>query len=108
MLLTKKQANKKRKERAEDEDNVDVITEQADMEALELEAELAALRSIQVEKQAGANSGKVFTYNKEGLLQAIEGMATNTLPFAESFQISGLDLDVKDEHDDLEREVKPL
>ncbi len=106
MLLSKKQANKKRKERGEPEDDVDVATEQADMEAIELEAEIAALRSMQSEQpDNNVESGKVWTYNKEGLLQALEGMATNTLPFAESFHIGGIDLDVKDEHDDLEREV---
>ena len=107
-MLSKKKANKKRKERGDVEDDVDVANEAADMEAIELEAELSALRSMQNEQQTDdvtLGGGKIWTYNKEGLLQAAEGMATNSLPFADTFQISSVDLDVKDEHDDLEREV---
>ena len=90
-------------------DSEDLEEEDADEE---LEAEMAVLAAIQAEKAdaEGDHDGIIATgkpvkkaYNREGLLQALEGIGE--LPFIESFSISDFPIDVQDEHDDLEREV---
>ena len=91
-------------------DSEDLEEEDADEE---LEAEMAVLAAIQAEKAEaeGGHDEIIATgkppvkkaYNREGLLQAVEGIGE--LPFVESFTISDFPIDVQDEHDDLEREV---
>ena len=49
--------------------------------------------------------GMKNTYNADGLLQSLQSISTQTLPFVETLQICEFDLDVQDEHDDLQREV---
>ena len=102
--MGKKQQGTKRRR----SDSEDLEEEDADEE---LEAEMAVLAAIQAEKadaegdQEGIATGKPVkkAYNREGLLQALEGIGE--LPFVESFSISDFPIDVQDEHDDLEREV---
>jgi hypothetical protein len=105
--MGKKESKKRSRSDSEDleEENVD----------LDLQAEMAALASMRAEKlveeigeestdkeSSGSKTKKL--YNKEGILQAIETIGT--LPFIESYQISEFRADIRDEHDDLEREVK--
>ncbi len=90
---------------------------QREEEELELEREMAAIKAIEAEKAARSNSNsnggssgssggvEGGRYNREGLQQFLEGMETAKLPFIETYQICQFDLDIKDEHDDLEREV---
>lgn len=76
-----------------------------DDEAAELEAEMAALRSMRTEHTGPAGPA---TYNKEGLLKCLEDWETASLPFLETMQIAEYQLQVENELDDLEREVSPL
>jgi hypothetical protein len=91
----------KKREREEEED----IEIEAD---LELEAELAALRSIEEEKELNdrlEDTSKAATYNVQALLQSIENVGIDSLSFIETMQISGPAIEIVDEHDDLAREV---
>lgn len=44
-------------------------------------------------------------YNKDGLKECLEGVSSHSLPFIESMVVNEFDVDVQDEHDDLQREV---
>jgi hypothetical protein len=95
--------NGRKREREEDED------EQGQEIDLELEAELAALQSIQDEQNHREGEEKLnqkLTAHKEGLLHCLESLATHTMPFIESMNICEYELQVEDENDDLEREVR--
>lgn len=84
----------------------EVVVNEEEEEDIELEAEIAALQSIRAE-QAEENElqPKTTSYNKAGLLQALENMETDTLPFLETFQICEFNVDIEDQHDDLQREM---
>jgi len=75
----------------------------------DFEAEMNAVISIRKEKLSQSTdlpqeSSKV-TYNKSGIIQSLEASGTESLPFIETLQICEFDLDVQNQHDDLEREV---
>lgn len=86
----------------------------------EMDAEMQAVAAIMKEKKGfkrgeAVDSDKIIkssSYNKEALLQSVEEMGTLAMPFAETYIVSGIDmntvneLDGKDvELDDLEREM---
>ena len=86
-------------------------------EDVELQAEIQALKLSRAEKgleQALQESASVTTkpsatsnvYNSAALLKCVEDMGTMSLPFLETLQISEFSLEIVDENDDLEREVK--
>ena len=104
--MGKKESKKRSRSDSEDldEDNVDQ----------ELEAEMVALASMRAEKMEEEPEEDIVDkssrplkvkkpYNKEGILQALESIGK--LPFIESYQISEFSAEIRDEHDDLEREV---
>ena len=78
----------------------------------DFQAELNAVLSIRKEKMSQSTDSDLpqestkVTYNKSGLLQSIEAAGTESLPFLETLQICEFDLDVQNQHDDLEREVR--
>ena len=106
VTMGKKQGTKRTYEEDSDYSN--------DERDAELEAELAALAAMRNEKSGISTATSIPIssvpggYNKEGLLQCLEALGTESLPFIESLQVSQFDLDVQDEHDDLEREVRFL
>jgi rRNA-processing protein EBP2 len=99
----------------------DVENKASDVEAdAELEAEIAAIREINEERQlkqsssnSNSNSKSISNnsnngYNKDALTQFVSQMETSKLPFVETYQVCKFDLDIKDENDDLEREMEFL
>jgi rRNA-processing protein EBP2 len=84
--------------------------EEEEAEDAELEAELAALRSIQREAgdedrsdDEGVDDIKKPSYNREGMQRCVNNMGT--LPFIESQAVSDFQLETLNENDDLEREM---
>lgn len=77
----------------------------------ELQAEIAALMAMREEKKTvkspipGGEVKEKSTYNKQGLLHSLETIETANLPFIETLQICDFELDVQDQHDDLDREM---
>jgi len=101
--MGKKEGKKRERELEEEEEVIDP----------ELQAELNAIMAMRSEKQekealqgkdkdVDATNG---SYNAEAILQFCESMGTEALPFEETLQIANFDLDVQDDHDDLEREM---
>lgn len=100
-----------------DKRNVGVVVDDDMEEENELEAELQAVLAMRQEKamlsqddSADAPPSKVkpSTYNKDGLLKALEELACTTLPFVETLQICDFPVEITDENDDLAREVNFL
>lgn len=92
------------------------VEEDSDSEAsnnAELEAEMAALKSLRREKglavedggdgEAVMSGGSKDVYNKDAMLKCLTTMGE--LPFIETQALCDLKVEVKDEHDDLEREL---
>ncbi len=81
----------------------------------ELEAEMKVLSEIQNEKKRKNNDDnddneaniqtKKTTYNKEGLLNALETIPCHSLDFLEKLDICEYTVMINDENDDLEREM---
>ncbi len=100
---------KKRVENASSDEEVDP----------ELEAEMRVLKEIQNEKKRKNNDDdnddnddkesnmqkKKTTYNKEGLLNALETIPSHSLDFLEKLDICEYTVMINDENDDLEREM---
>jgi hypothetical protein len=66
---------------------------------------LAQMRSEKNPTTTNAISEPIVQYNREGLLKSIEG---RDLPFEESMQICEFAVEIQDENDDLEREVRQI
>lgn len=106
--------NKKRKRQVSSEDsneeNVEDVELQAEIEALKLSrAEKGLLlepESVITEKQPVPSTSNI--YNAAALLKCVEDMGTVNLPFLETLQISEFSLEIVDENDDLEREVRKM
>jgi len=109
--MGKKSGSNKRKH---DEDDAAI----SDDESNELDAELAAVLAMRNEKALmessiipdsteGENVALVLknTYNKQGLVNALETIGTTSLSFAESLQVCKFEVSVHDENDDLAREM---
>lgn len=103
--MGKKEGKKRERELEEEEE---------EMVDPELQAELNAIMAMRSEQQQkalniedGDNDGDsgAGSYNREAMLQFCESMGTEELPFAETLQVAQFDLDVQDDHDDLEREM---
>jgi hypothetical protein len=99
-------SNKRRRQEEENEE-VDIT------EDPELHAEMAALEAIRNEK--GGNDGEEQvvsntknTYNSGGLLKSVEDSDTANLSFIETLKVSGGELIIEDDNDDLNREVRPF
>lgn len=90
---------RKRDPMQEDYDDVEVDPE--------LEAEMAALKAIREEKENPAQLGEKpkTGYNTEGLIKCLEKLDTTHLPFKETYQLCDFDINIRDENDDLDREV---
>lgn len=102
-----KKAMKKRVDNASSDEELDP----------ELEAEMRVLKEIQNEKKRKNNDDddnddkevnmqkKKTTYNKEGLLTALETIPCHSLDFLEKLDICEYTVMINDENDDLEREM---
>lgn len=111
--MGKKDPNGLKRKRLEE----DILNNEEDPE---LEAEMAAVLAMRAENEiVDNNDGKALkikggnkknmernTYNKEGILRALEGMGTRTLPFIETLEICEYDIAIEDENDDLAREME--
>lgn len=78
----------------------------------ELEAELKALEAIRAEKSGASDSQRMSSshlpYNKDTLLKVADGLLVNSMPFVESMQICEFEVNITNDNDDLEREVRFL
>ena len=103
----KNDISKKRKRSDEDDDIVG--------DDSEIQAEIEAVMAIRAEKESQHDnvennliqhqSSLQQSYNKEGLLKAIETIGIESLPFVETLHVEEFELSIQDENDDLEREV---
>ena len=103
--------NKRQRSEEDLKDDIDYVDP-------ELFAEMEAIRAIQREKYPSAGRGgaddddddvqpqKKGAYHKEGLQLCINSLDTAKLPFEESMVLCRFAIDVPDEHDDLQREVR--
>jgi rRNA-processing protein EBP2 len=104
-VMGKKEGKKREREVEEEEEEAVDPELQAELNAI------MAMRSEQQQKALNITSEGVSegvsggTYNREAMLQFCESMGTEELPFVETLQVSQFDLDVQDDHDDLEREM---
>lgn len=103
--------NKKRKRQVSfeesNEENAEDVELQAEIEALRLsraEKGLLEQESAITDKQPISISNNI--YNSAALLKCVEDMGTVNLPFLETLQISEFSLEIVDENDDLDREVR--
>jgi rRNA-processing protein EBP2 len=85
-----------------------------EVEENEYEAELQAVMAIRAEREAeqqnpesssSSSSNKPNTYNREGLIAALENLETRELPFIQTMQINECSLELVNELDDIERET---
>ena len=101
--MGKKEGKKRERELEEEEEEIMDPELQAELNAI------MAMRSEQQQKALDIEDGDEDTgtgsYNREAMLQFCESMGTEELPFTETLQIAQFDLDVQDDHDDLEREM---
>jgi flagellar biosynthesis GTPase FlhF len=104
--MGKKHPNKKlqREREEEEEEGIDP----------ELEEEIAALKSIQEERQKENQPEKEDEkkmkpiYNKEGILKYLQEEKEESLPFIQTLEVCGGSIDVPDVNDDLQREVRNI
>ena len=96
--------SKKRKRNIDNDDNLADINEIVEAD---LQAEIEAVMAIRAEKESQIIPQPLseHSYNKEGLLRAVETVGIESLPFIETLHVDQYDLYVEDENDDLEREV---
>lgn len=81
----------------------------------EYEAELQAVMALRAEREAeqqaqqssssSSGSSKPITYNREGLIAALENLETRQLPFIQTLQVNDFSLELENELDDIERET---
>lgn len=80
----------------------------------EYEAELQAVMAIRAEREmashqqegsSSSSNNKPNTYNREGLLAALENMETRDMPFIQTMQVTDFSLKLENELDDIERET---
>ena len=85
-----------------DEDDDDDDEEEGGEEGQQQQKQLLQRRGL-----VGKTASKTV-YNREGLKDSVEGLATSSLPFVESMQVCEFEADIQDEHDDLQREVREV
>ena len=91
------------------EENIEDAEFQAEIQALKLSRAEKALEQEQLHESVTSKpsvSTATNVYNSAALLKCVEDMGTVNLPFLETLQISEFSLEIVDENDDLEREVK--
>ena len=89
-------------EEFEDYDEDDEEEEEGGEEGQQQQKQLLQRRGL-----VGKTASKTV-YNREGLKDSVEGLATSSLPFVESMQVCEFEADIQDEHDDLQREVREV
>jgi len=109
----KKAAGKKRNRQVSfddvNEENIEDAEFHAEIQALKLSRAEKALEQEQLHESVTSKPSVSTTtnvYNSAALLKCVEDMGTVNLPFLETLQISEFSLEIVDENDDLEREVK--
>lgn len=103
--MGKKEGRKREREIEEEEEEVVDPELQAELNAIMAMRSEQQQKALNIEEQSGEDDTGPGSYNREAMLQFCESMGTEEMPFAETLQVAQFDLDVQDDHDDLEREM---